>query len=215
MVPATIIFITLYLCTVHFCAAIPLAQFGRVQSSFNLFLISTKFGSPSVVLPGSFHLTKAGLQIHLSAAVSKETDNQKMDQRQLDRTISDIVGNPLAVAAARLRGGDSTPVQNEELLTVSSYFEELFGYSRQELKGKSILRLLSMTGMADPQLEIYLNMVQQGIRSVPGVQVPLRRKTGELVDSTVFIQKAKLPGDLSPHWLQWVGWLGLVAWLVG
>eukprot|EP00438_Fugacium_kawagutii_P009597 Skav222515 [mRNA] locus=scaffold2265:319928:320386:- [translate_table: standard] len=151
-----------------------------------------------------------------------------MDQRQLDRTISDIVGNPLAVAAARLRkAGDSTPVQNEELLTVSSYFEELFGYSRQELKGKSILRLLSMTGMADPQLEIYVNMVQQGMRSVRGVQVPLRRKTGELVDSTVFIKKAKLPGDSSPQitsckgsvdWLVacslgcWVGWL-VGCWL--
>ena len=29
---------------------------------------------------------------------------------------------------------------------VSSSFEELFGYSREELTGKSILRLLSLTG---------------------------------------------------------------------
>eukprot|EP00435_Cladocopium_sp_Y103_P052122 s82_g16.t1 len=80
------------------------------------------------------------------------------------------------------------------LRRVSSCFEELFGYSRDELKGKSILRLLSITGMADPQLEIYLNMVEQGMRMFRGVQVSLRRKTGELVESQVYIKKAALPG---------------------
>ena len=127
------------------------------------------------------------------AVVSKGKDVDS--QTQPVERISDIVGDPLAVAAARLKAGDITLEQNEELVAVSSCFEELFGYSKHELKGKSILRLLSMTGMADPQLEIYLNMVKQGMRMARGVQVSLRRKTGELVDSRVFIKKAVLPGE--------------------
>lgn len=52
--------------------------------------------------------------------------------------------------------------------------------------------------MADPQLEIYYNMALHGLGLAPttGVQVPLRRKTGELVDASVTIQKTVLPG---PH----------------
>ena len=41
----------------------------------------------------------------------------------------------------------------QQVKSVSSSFEEFFGYSSNELRGKSILRLLSLTGMADPQLE--------------------------------------------------------------
>lgn len=111
--------------------------------------------------------------------------------------ISEILGKPkIPVAAARLATttDDLQEVLNEELVAVSSCFEELFGYSRHELKGKSILRLLSISGMVDPQLEIYLNMVEQGMRMFRGVQVSLRRKTGELVESQVYIKKAALPG---------------------
>mmetsp|Transcript_14528 Transcript_14528/g.24815 ORF Transcript_14528/g.24815 Transcript_14528/m.24815 type:complete len:200 (+) Transcript_14528:33-632(+) len=111
--------------------------------------------------------------------------------------ISAILGKPqIPVAAARLAttADDLPEVLNDELVAVSSRFEELFGYSRHELQGKSILRLLSITGMVDPQLEIYLNMVEQGTRMLRGVQVSLRRKTGELVGSQVYIKKAALPG---------------------
>lgn len=113
--------------------------------------------------------------------------------------IAEMLGFPpqIPVAAARLATTDDPwcdEVLNEELVAVSSCFEELFGYSRHELKGKSILRLLSITGMVDPQLEIYLNMVEQGTRMFRGIQVSLRRKTGELVESQVYIKKAALPG---------------------
>lgn len=99
-----------------------------------------------------------------------------------------------AVAATLLRKEDLSTEPQVNL--VSSSFEELFGYSREELTGKSILRLLSLTGMADPQLEIYYNMALHGLGLAPttGVQVPLRRKTGELVDASVTIQKTVLPG---------------------
>lgn len=73
--------------------------------------------------------------------------------------------------------------------------EELYGYSKEELQGKPIMRLLSMSGMADVQLEIYYNIVVQGLGlPMPGVQIPLRRKTGELVNSSVVIKKTRAPG---------------------
>lgn len=73
--------------------------------------------------------------------------------------------------------------------------EELYGYSKEELQGKPIMRLLSMSGMADVQLEIYYNIVVQGLSlPMPGVQIPLRRKTGELVNSSVVIKKTRAPG---------------------
>ena len=52
-----------------------------------------------------------------------------------------------------------------------------------------------MSGMADVQLEVYYNIVVQGLGlAMPGVQIPLRRKTGELVDSSVVIKKTRAPG---------------------
>lgn len=121
-----------------------------------------------------------------------EKENMDRENLRLDRpmeTFSGLLDSSLAVAAAKIRSQKSDLVANDELLVVSSCFEELFGYSQDELKGKSILRLLSITGVADPRLEIYMNMMAQGLKIDAPIQVSLRRKTGELVDCSVFIEK--------------------------
>ena len=58
---------------------------------------------------------------------------------------------PAASAAARLATttDDLQEVLNEELVAVSSCFEELFGYSRHELKGKA----------GEPSMEITLDII--------------------------------------------------------
>jgi hypothetical protein len=66
--------------------------------------------------------------------------------------ISEILGKPkIPVAAARLATttDDLQEVLNEELVAVSSCFEELFGYSRHELKGKA----------GEPSMEITLDII--------------------------------------------------------
>lgn len=126
-----------------------------------------------------------------------EKEDMDRENLRLERpieTFSGLLDSSLAVAAAKIRSHKSDLVANDALLVVSSCFEELFGYSQDELKGKSILRLLSITGVADPRLEIYLNMVAQGLNIDVPIQVSLRRKTGELVDCSVFIEKTGPPG---------------------
>lgn len=134
----------------------------------------------------------------VTSKMAGKWEKENMDRENLRfprpmETFSGLLDSSLAVAAAKIRSQKSDLVANDELLVVSSCFEELFGYSQDELKGKSILRLLSITGVADPRLEIYLNMVAQGLKIDAPIQVSLRRKTGELVDCSVFIEKTS-PG---------------------
>ena len=128
-----------------------------------------------------------------------DRENLRLDRAM--ETFSGLLDSSLAVAAAKIRSQKSDLVANDELLVVSSCFEELFGYSQDELKGKSILRLLSITGVADPRLEIYMNMIAQGLKIDAPIQVSLRRKTGELVDCSVFIEKTSsgAPGKRWEH----------------
>ena len=107
--------------------------------------------------------------------------------------IAEASSSTVAVAAIAL---NDPQVDKMGLVSVSSSFEELFGYSRQELWGKNATRLLC-DGRVDPVLELYLEMASSASR-LPQQTLPvtLRRKTGELVDSLVLVTKLKALPDV-------------------
>ncbi|CAE7207356.1 unnamed protein product [Symbiodinium microadriaticum] len=112
-----------------------------------------------------------------------------------EQGIHDLISastSSIAMAALALNHSE---VDRLSMLSASPSFEQLFGYSRQELLGKNATRLLC-DGHLDPSFELHLELASSSLQRPGVLPVTLRRKTGELVDSLVLIKKLKTCPDM-------------------
>ena len=133
------------------------------------------------------------LQAATGIPVQQDADSLSFRQNRLQNIIESSSPH-VAVAALALNHPE---VDKMGLVSVSPSFEELFGYSKQELLGKNAARLLC-NGHVDPVLELYLEVASSAshLRSRNALSVTLRRKTGELVDGLMLVTKLKAVPDV-------------------
>ncbi|CAE7403710.1 unnamed protein product, partial [Symbiodinium natans] len=105
--------------------------------------------------------------------------------REVPEHVQDKIFNcARAVAACVLDGS----CEHGEFQLISDGFEEEFGYTKQELCGKPVLRLLAEDTWAEYALDCHFNRVAlEGARET--ITAPLRCKTGELISKTWTMEK--------------------------
>ncbi|CAJ1416075.1 unnamed protein product [Effrenium voratum] len=135
----------------------------------------------------------AGFEVNCKVRPTEKASIHGLQALVSDRAVEDAVaGSSLAVAVVVPEKNDAGDWSVSTF--ASPDFEELFGYSVHELRGKSLLRLLS-SGNVDPRVELYWNLASLGHLLQP-TKALLQRKTGELVEAELLIRKVALPGSL-------------------